>query len=97
MLLTLGYVLFATDNTCMRAVGLVVEGCQVSAVVPGGPCDKAFSGGNIEEDDEIVEVDGKAYDSESLPIVSKPHATSGNHAAMHMLHHVVWKSVALRV
>ena len=51
-------------------MGLVVEGCVVGAVVPGGPCDKEFSAGKIQEHDEIVEVDGKAYDSERLPNVS---------------------------
>jgi hypothetical protein len=51
-------------------VGLVVEGCKVGAVVPGGPCDKVFGSVTIQEHDEIVEVDGKVYDSEGLPKVS---------------------------
>jgi hypothetical protein len=50
---------------------------MVSAVVPGGPCDKSFNGGTIQEDDEIVEIDGKKYDSEGLPAVSSdPLSTS---------------------
>ena len=54
----------------VQTVGLVVEGCIVGAVVPGGPCDKDFSSGKIQEHDEIVEVDGKAFNSEGLPNVS---------------------------
>ena len=38
--------------------------------MPGGPCDKDFSSGKIQEHDEIVEVDGKAFNSEGLPNVS---------------------------
>ena len=47
-----------------------MEGCKVGAVVPGGPCDKEFGSVKIQEHDEIVEVDGKAYDSDGLPNVS---------------------------
>jgi len=43
---------------------------MVSAVVPGGPCDKEFGGGSIEEHDKIVEVDGKEHSEDNLPHVS---------------------------
>ena len=54
----------------LGAVGLVVEGSHVSAVVPGGPCDKKFATGAIQEGDAIVEVDGQAHGTDSLPVVS---------------------------
>jgi S1-C subfamily serine protease len=48
-------------------VGLVVEGCEIGGVVPGGPCDKEFPGGLIQEQDTIMEVDGEAHTPDSLP------------------------------
>lgn len=48
-------------------VGLVVEGaCQVSAVVPGGPCDRDFGGERIEVGDRILRVDGRELSGDEL-------------------------------
>ena len=57
----------ARHTTHHSTVGLVVEGCTVGAVVPGGPCDRDFDVGRIEEDDDIVAVDGQGYGAEALP------------------------------
>jgi hypothetical protein len=47
-------------------VGLVVEGLEISAVVPGGPLDQDFNGIRVEPHDLLVAVDGKACEPETL-------------------------------
>ena len=79
----------------MCAVGLVVEGSQISVVVPGGPCDKVFSGGgSIQEGDEIVEVDGVSYgakiDKERLPAVRLNFISLNIHTSRDMLAPLYW-------
>ncbi|MGB1602211.1 MAG: hypothetical protein ACPIOQ_56305, partial [Promethearchaeia archaeon] len=47
-------------------VGLVVEGLEISAVVPGGPLDQDFNGIRVEPHDFLVAVDGKVCEPETL-------------------------------
>ncbi|KAJ1477269.1 hypothetical protein T484DRAFT_1821969, partial [Baffinella frigidus] len=63
-----------TEALIERILGLVVEGCQVSAIVPGGPLDKDVRGVTVqpgawlEPGDNVVMVDQKSVDSETLPL-----------------------------
>ena len=55
------------DARHVSTVGLVVEGaCQVSAVVPCGPCDRDFGGERIEVGDRILRVDGRELSGDEL-------------------------------
>ena len=47
-------------------VGVVVEGLEISAIVPGGPLDRDFDGVRIEPRDTLVAVDGKLCDPDTL-------------------------------
>ena len=55
-----------SDVGAFAAVGLVVEDCQVSAIVPGGPLDKDFRGVTVQAGDVVVMVDHQTVDSETL-------------------------------
>eukprot|EP00290_Baffinella_frigidus_P051278 CAMPEP_0180401892 /NCGR_PEP_ID=MMETSP0989-20121125/38546_1 /TAXON_ID=697907 /ORGANISM="non described non described, Strain CCMP2293" /LENGTH=87 /DNA_ID=CAMNT_0022404915 /DNA_START=38 /DNA_END=298 /DNA_ORIENTATION=- len=57
----------ASTASYQSTVGLVVEGCQVSAIVPGGPLDKDFRGVTVQPGDVVVMVDQKTVTSETLP------------------------------
>ena len=47
-------------------VGVVVEGLEISAIVPGGPLDRDFDGVRIEPHDKLVAVDGRPCDPDTL-------------------------------
>ena len=54
------------DLSHTSTIGLVIDGCAVSAVVPGGPMDRTFQGVRVEPHDVILAVDGVAHSEDML-------------------------------
>lgn len=61
-------------RNCGPTVGLVVEGTNISAIVPGGPADEAVKGTKLDAHDKILEVDGEKATAKNLPVVRMMHA-----------------------
>ena len=47
-------------------VGIVVEGLEISVIVPGGPCDRDFDGVRIQPHDLLMAVNGRPCDPDTL-------------------------------
>jgi len=47
-------------------VGIVVEGLEISVIVPGGPCDRDLDGVRIQPHDLLMAVNGCPCDPDTL-------------------------------